>query len=98
MNSKKIISLLLLSVALSSSLYAEIQATSSFDSLLVKLTASNENTDKVILLNNLSWQLMKQGKYAKAKKFCSMASLLSRKLNYSIGEANAFNNIGNIYY
>ena len=98
MRQKQSIGLIVLSIFIYSFRTGFAQSGSAIDSLMKEIAVASEDTGKVNLLNSLSWHLMKQADYNKAKKYCTIASLLSRKLSYNPGEANAFNTIGNIYY
>jgi len=65
------------------------QASKKVDSLLTILKSQPEDTLKVITLENLFWEELYNNSKA-AKKFADKAILLSKKINYPVGEA--FNN------
>ncbi|MEP7171060.1 MAG: tetratricopeptide repeat protein, partial [Bacteroidota bacterium] len=77
-------------------LFAQTQ--SKIDSLETVLKTSKEDTTKVNVLNNLSWELINTAEYAKAKQYADDALAIAEKINFKKGTANAYGNIGIIYY
>ena len=75
-----------------------VQITSSIDSLENILLLSNEDTNKVEILNTLSRELWQIGDYGRSWKYASEALYLSDKINFRIGQAMAYSNIGIIYW
>lgn len=69
---------------------------SNVDSLLALLETAKEDTNKITTLNLLSRQLWLTGNYNESKQYANKALLLSLKLNYAMGAANAHNILGNI--
>ena len=75
------------------------QYNSEIDSLVKVLNGSKkEDTSKVKILNSISWKLLNIAEYEKARKHADKALLISRKLNYKIGVANAYSNIAVIFF
>ncbi len=68
--------------------------TDKIDSLTTVLKTSKEDTNKVITLNILSYELSQEGEYNPAEKYADSALKLSQKINYKRGEATSYNNIG----
>jgi two-component system NtrC family sensor kinase len=68
------------------------------DSLLSVLRISSEDTDKVQLLIMICREKWKYAEYADAKKYADEALTLSQHLSYVNGIANAYNQIGIVYW
>jgi tetratricopeptide (TPR) repeat protein len=64
------------------------------DSLILVLKKQIEDTNRVNILNDLSKQIMFQGKYEQSLNYSQEALLLSKKINYSKGIARAYSNKG----
>ena len=67
-----------------------------FDSLLLVLKTSKEDTNKVISLFAIARLSSAKGDYEKARAFVTEAKILSGKLNWKKGLGNAENKLGNI--
>jgi serine phosphatase RsbU (regulator of sigma subunit)/Tfp pilus assembly protein PilF len=67
------------------------------DSLLTILKNAKEDTNKVKLLNQISWESTNISNYDSALNYVKQAIVLAKKLNYKKGIANAYNQFGNIY-
>ncbi len=68
------------------------------DSLLSAVNTSKEDTNKVIYLVELSWELVfTTGDYAKTIQYAREAVELSKKIDYKKGQAEALNVIGAAY-
>lgn len=67
------------------------------DTLETKLRASGDDTSKVHLLNDITWQYLKSNT-DKALNYGQQALELARKLKFPKGEARSNLNLGNIYY
>lgn len=68
------------------------------DSLLSAVKNSSEDTNKVIYLVELSWELVfTTGDYAKTIQYAQEAVELSKKIDYKKGQAEALNVIGAAY-
>jgi len=67
------------------------------DSLLKELSIAQEDTSKVNLLNNLAYELRTADK-EKALSYAKQAAKLAEKLDFKRGMADAYRNIGTIYY
>jgi len=74
------------------------QPTSTVDSLQTVLKSSKEDTNKVILLNELAKKFMVKGEYEKTLSYSNEALQLSEKLKYKRGLASSSKNIGVIYW
>ena len=77
--------------------WAQENKKSTLDSLLNVLKSQPEDTLKVITLENLFWEELYNNSKA-AKKFADKAMLLSKKINYPVGEAFANYHLGAGYY
>ena len=69
------------------------QESSTADSLTQILQTAREDTAKVILLNDLAWELMYDQPEV-AKKYLYNSITLAGQLNYLNGKGQAFNNLG----
>lgn len=67
------------------------------DSLLIKLKASKEDTNKVFLLNEISWELI-TSEPQEAIKYVQQSIYLSNKLHFQNGLADSYIKLGGIYY
>jgi len=72
--------------------------TSKIDSLHTLLAKYNEDTTKAILLNKLCWEYKNIGNYDTAFLYGNEALQLAKQLNFQTGLADAYNNIGIIYW
>ena len=68
------------------------------DSLTNALKVEKEDSTKVKTLNILSHQLNNTGSYEKAMTYAKEAIVLGTKLSFKKGSANAYKNIGNVYF
>jgi tetratricopeptide (TPR) repeat protein len=68
------------------------------DSLQTLLKTVKEDSSRVNVLNDLSWELITVGDYAKATEHANEAIQLSEKLNWKKGLALSLNTIGIIYW
>ena len=67
------------------------------DSMLKVVNVSKEDTVKINTLNTLSETLWRANKNADARKYADSSMVLAKKLNFKLGIAAAYSNIGNIY-
>ena len=63
------------------------------DSLIQLLPTTPADSHKVILLNDIAWEL-KIEDADRARQYLAEATKLSRQINYTRGEAQAYNNLG----
>jgi two-component system NarL family sensor kinase len=70
-----------------------ISQTNTLDSLLNKLKTSNNDTNKVNLLNTIASEYFNQDP-EKASEYTSEAIVLSDKLKFNLGKAKALNSLG----
>lgn len=68
------------------------------DSVVVLLKTAEDDTNKVNLLNDLSWELINTGDYISANIRAVEALELSEKINFSKGLLQSLNTIGIIYW
>jgi tetratricopeptide (TPR) repeat protein len=68
------------------------------DSLLAVLSKSKEDTNKVRVLNDLSWEFFYLGENGKTILYANRAKTAAQKLNYTKGIAGAYSVIGNALY
>ncbi len=68
------------------------------DSLKTAVKTAKEDSSKVNILNDLSWELINTGDYAKADAKANEALRLSEKINFKKGLSLSLNNIGIIYW
>src|SRR5688572_22725593 len=87
--------IIFLTFFIASSSYGQIEG--NIDSLLMELTKSKEDADKVILLNNLSRKYTGIREYLKGFEYGNQSLSLAKKINYKIGEAKAYHNIAKLY-
>lgn len=66
------------------------------DSLLKELPAAKEDTNKVILLNSIGWNISYIN-LGTGLKYCQQGLELGIKLNYEAGMSGAYYNMGSIY-
>ncbi len=96
---KRIIFLFLFSLVLSCQLSAQGNPQPMIDSLLKILKTSEDDSNKVNTLNELSkylgWRI---GNYDTAIYFALSAKKISEKIHYKKGEATALNNFGQVYF
>ncbi len=67
------------------------------DTLETRLHQSKEDTSKVHLLNDITWQYLKSNT-TKSLSYGKEALALAQKLKFGKGEARSHLNLGNIYY
>lgn len=67
------------------------------DSLNSILKTAKEDSNKVKILNTLSWTFCAQSNYNRADSFAKEGLQLAEKLNFKKGEADAYGNKGSIY-
>ncbi|HRG57871.1 MAG TPA: adenylate/guanylate cyclase domain-containing protein [Bacteroidia bacterium] len=96
---KRILLLFLFSLVLSCQLSAQGNPQLMIDSLLNILKTSDDDSNKVNTLNELSkylgWRI---GNYDTAIYFALSAIKISEKIHYKKGEASALNNFGQVYF
>ncbi len=92
----KILFFLYISLLLGSNCFSQHQ--SKTDSLQVLLSASKEDSIRIKILNDLSWELINIGDYTKANIQANEALMLSEKINYKKGLPVSYNAIGIIYW
>ncbi len=68
------------------------------DSLRKLVATYNADTNKVITLNALADQYLNLADYPKVDSLCRIAIVLSKKINYELGLANAYNKLASSYY
>ncbi len=73
------------------------EAQSVSDSLLKELSKTQEDTNKVNLLNNIAYELRTADK-EKAISSAKQAVVLSEEIGFERGTSDAYRNIGTIYY
>jgi len=66
------------------------------DSIVYLLKTAELDTNKVKMLNDLSYLIMQTSDYIKAKTYSDEAMALAQKLKYRTGEAHAYNVAGSI--
>lgn len=71
---------------------------SRIDSVKKLLATAKQDTNQVITLVDLSWSLLNLGDYDTAYQYAEKGKKLALALNYPLGTASAFNNIGVIYW
>ncbi len=91
---KKIVLLLVTLNLLQNICIAQKEGQALIDSLLAELPKAKEDTNKVNLLNVLSNKTGALGDFDKSLEYGNHALLLSQKINYKKGEANAYYYIG----
>src|SRR4051812_10940370 len=101
MRGLQIIIILICSTALNANTQATVSATLNHklpvkDSLELCLKTATD-TNRVSILNRLSFQYLKTTNYREALKNAREANRLSVTLNYKKGEAKSYINIGNVY-
>jgi serine phosphatase RsbU (regulator of sigma subunit)/tetratricopeptide (TPR) repeat protein len=64
------------------------------DSLLNSAKISREDSSKVILYNDISYEFRNSGNIEKAFEFANKALQLSQKINYTKGLASSYNSLG----
>lgn len=67
------------------------------DSLQSLIEKDKADTNKVVHLNELSWEYKNNGNYDTALYFGNTALLLSQKINFQKGIANSYNRMGNVH-
>ncbi len=67
------------------------------DSLNLLLKTALDDTNKVNILNKISWEVMNSGDYKKTIEITNKALSLAEKIKFKKGIANAYNNLGNVY-
>ncbi|MFH1319876.1 MAG: tetratricopeptide repeat protein [Bacteroidota bacterium] len=70
---------------------------SKIDSLFTLLKTAKKDTNKVIILNLLAWELTSKGEFENAFKYANQGFTLAHKLDYKKGIGNSYYTIGNIY-
>jgi len=78
--------------------FAQKQGQAKVDSLLSVLKKAKEDTNKVVILNNLSDEYETMGEYVKENNFGKEGLALAQKLQFKKGEAKCYINIGNLYW
>ncbi len=91
---KKIILLSIMLVILSVPVFSQ---TTIKDSLLQELTTVKNDTDKVILLNNIGKEMFYEYNMKEAYNYYNSSLTLSQEIAYYKGEAAAYSNISMIY-
>ncbi len=74
------------------------QKQSKADSLQTLLTTIKEDSSKVNILNDLCWELISTGEYAKANVRANEALSISEKINFEKGLSVSLNAIGIIFW
>jgi signal transduction histidine kinase len=87
----------LTSIFLVNSVISFSQSTNTIDSLENRLKHSKEDTFKIKILDDLSWNCATKD-HGKAQKYAIEQIILSKKLHFEKGEANALVNLGSICY
>lgn len=77
--------------------FAQKKGQAKTDSLQQVLKTTRQDTTRIKTLNALASDLLQTGKIDSAIERASSALLLSRKINYSSGEARSFYTLGQIY-
>jgi tetratricopeptide (TPR) repeat protein len=67
------------------------------DSLLTLLKTNKEDTNKVITLNEIAWELYKIGSYDTAIMYADTAKTIAMAIGYKKGIVSAHNKMGNDY-
>jgi tetratricopeptide (TPR) repeat protein len=67
------------------------------DSLLVCLKTAHEDTNKVDVLTELSFEYSDEGNVKEALNYASKSVELSQKIKFKAGEARAYHSLGSIY-
>lgn len=67
------------------------------DDLLIELKQSSEDTNKVNVLNQLSYESYRQGDFEAEMKYGEEALKLAEKLKWKKGIADSYKNIGGAY-
>jgi len=92
---KKLLPVLILAFFfLLQAVYAQNKVT---DSLQQVLQTAKEDTNKVNVLNDLSWENDQSGNYDSALYYAGEAKVLAEQLRFKKGIASAYNNIGSAY-
>jgi len=78
--------------------FALLAQQNKIDSLISLLKTAKEDTNKVITLNMISWQILNTGDYERALKYGEEAHVLAKEINFKKGIAIAHNNIGLIHF
>lgn len=75
-----------------------VYAADSIDSLKQLLVTDKADTNKAIHLNGICREYLGKGDFTNALQYGNSALALAKQLNYKKGIANAYNNIGIIYF
>ncbi|MBS1647396.1 MAG: hypothetical protein JST67_08660 [Bacteroidetes bacterium] len=70
----------------------------SLDSLNALAKKGTHDTDKIFNINLLAWDFFQNGFYDSALKKATLALSLSENIQYQEGKADAYNNLGVVYY
>ncbi len=89
--------LLILILLWQSELYAQKKEQARIDSLVQLLKTTSQDTTRVTAMNALASGLWQKGKIDSAVELFSAALLLSKKINFNPGEANAYFSLGQLY-
>jgi len=65
------------------------------DSLLHLLKSDKEDTARVIILNDIAWELFKAGSYDSSMQYAETAKKIASSIGYKKGLASAYNKLGN---
>src|SRR5688500_3392552 len=71
---------------------------SDLDSLIKALPSMAADSNKVKVLNDISWQLLSLSRYEEAEKYARESRSLAQKVNFPFGEVRALTRIGLSYY
>lgn len=74
-----------------------VKAQSSIDSLEIKLASSKADTNRILLLSELSLKYL-QSDYKVAMKYANEGLELSRKLHFKKGEADCLRRSGIVFF
>lgn len=89
---------MLVVIFLLSAFMARAQQDPVMDSLYKALAASAEDTNKVWVLNELSWELLNNGDYDTALALARNGKTLAEEINFSTGVSSSLNKMGLIYF
>jgi tetratricopeptide (TPR) repeat protein len=79
-------------------LFQHLSAQNKIDSLRTLLKTDKEDTNKVIHLNKVCRGYIIIGEFDKGLPYSKQASVLAQSLRFKKGEAQSYNNIGNIFW
>src|SRR5688572_20537244 len=89
--------LIILTLLLQPALHAQRKGQARIDSLVQVLKTTRQDTTRVNTLNTLASDLLQKGKTDSVIELSSSALLLSKKINFTPGEANAYHSMGKAY-